>query len=129
MVKNLTGGPPTSLLIKERRVVVGMSELGFIISIINIEEFGVRIGLQIKLSFFNLNIKLCFYNCWQHTEFFICIFIPCGWLSYLLFVQEIRLYIETFANLSWTCAYITLDSLNFVQYNCHCCWGGWWAGS
>ena len=91
-----------------------MSELGFIMSIMNIKEFGVKIVLQIKLSFFNLNIKLLFYNCWQHTEFFICIFIPYGWLSYLSFVQEIRLYIEILANLSWICAYITLNSLNFV---------------
>ena len=72
--------------------------------------------LQIKFSFFNLNIKLCFYNCWQHTEFFLCIFILCGWLLYLSFVQEIRLAIEILANISWTCAYITLNSPNFMPY-------------
>ena len=55
--------------------------------------------------------------------FFIFMFIPCGWLSYLSFVQEIGIL----ANL--TCAYITLDSLNFVQYGCCSCSDPWWVWS
>ena len=54
-------------------------------------------------------------------------FIPYGWLSYLSFVQEIRLYIEILANS--TCPYITLDSLNFVQYGCCSCSDPWWVRS
>ena len=60
---------------------------------------------------------------WQHIEFFIFMFIPCGWLSYLSFVQEIGIL----ANL--TCAYITLDSLNFVQYGYCSCSAPWWVWS
>ena len=44
VVKNLTRGPPTFLLIRERRVRGWVFELGFII---NIKEFGIRIVLQI----------------------------------------------------------------------------------